>query len=72
MFVPRPDGEAEDDPVVLAVGSNTAEERSYLHVVDGETTIELGRERLPHALPLDFHAGSSPPTVGGLRSKIDN
>lgn len=48
-------GAREDDGVVLAVGLNTAEERSALHVVDGETMTELARAWLPHALPLDFH-----------------
>ncbi|MFC6787464.1 carotenoid oxygenase family protein [Halobaculum halobium] len=63
IFVPNPDGEAEDDGVVLAV---TLEEgvgvdgdattgRSALVVLDGETFTERARARLPHAVPFDFH-----------------
>lgn len=55
VFVPRPDGTAEDDGVVLAVVLDPEAERSVLHVVDGETMTALARAPLPHALPLDFH-----------------
>jgi carotenoid cleavage dioxygenase-like enzyme len=55
VFVPRPDGEAEDDGVVLAVVLDPDAERSVLHVVDGETMEALATATLPHALPLDFH-----------------
>lgn len=74
MFVPRPDGEAEDDGVVLAVGPNTAEERSSLHAVGGRTMTELARARLPHALPLDFHGPFSSADWKGREfgSKLDN
>ena len=55
VFVPRPDGEAEDDGVVLAVVLDPDAERSVLHAVDAESMDALATAELPHALPLDFH-----------------
>jgi carotenoid cleavage dioxygenase-like enzyme len=63
VFVPRPDGEAEDDGVLLAVVLDPDAERSVLHVVDGETMEEMARAPLPHALPLDFHGQFLPGVV---------
>jgi beta-carotene 15,15'-monooxygenase len=72
VFVPRPGGEREDDGVVLSVGLNTAEGRSYLHVLDGESMTEVGRAALPHALPLDFHGRFFPSDRRGFNSYPDN
>jgi len=55
VFVPRPDGDREDDGVVLTVGLDRAAGRSRLYVVDGETMTERARATLPHAVPFDFH-----------------
>ncbi|MFC7226959.1 carotenoid oxygenase family protein [Salinirubellus salinus] len=55
VFVPRPDGDREDDGVVLAVVLDADTERSELHVVDGASMTRLAVAPLPHALPLDFH-----------------
>jgi beta-carotene 15,15'-monooxygenase len=55
IFVPRPDGEREDDGVLLVVALSPAAERSLLVVVDAESMTELARAPLPHALPYDFH-----------------
>jgi beta-carotene 15,15'-monooxygenase len=55
VFVPHPDGDAEDDGVVLAVVLDPDAGRSVLHVVDGGSMTRLATAPLPHALPLDFH-----------------
>jgi beta-carotene 15,15'-monooxygenase len=55
VFVPHPDGTAEDDGVVLSVVLDPDEQRSHLLALTGETLEELGRATLPHALPFDFH-----------------
>ncbi|MFC7185642.1 carotenoid oxygenase family protein [Halorubrum yunnanense] len=55
IFVPAPDGEREDDGVVLTVALDVDADRSRLLVLDGETLAERARATLPHALPFDFH-----------------
>lgn len=54
VFVPRPDGDAEADGVVLSLCLDTAAERSFLLVLDGEL-LELARAPLPHVVPFGFH-----------------
>jgi len=54
IFVPRPDGDAEADGAVLSLCLDTAAERSFLLVLDGELT-ELARAPLPHVVPFGFH-----------------
>jgi beta-carotene 15,15'-monooxygenase len=55
LFVPNPDGDAEDDGVVLTVALDDDADRSRLLVLDGETFAERARATLPHATPFDFH-----------------
>lgn len=55
LFVPAPDGDREDDGVVLTVALDTDAELSRLLVLDGATFEERGRVTLPHAAPFDFH-----------------
>ena len=57
IFVPDPDGEREDDGVVLAVGldADGGTGRSRLFVLDGRTLEERARATLPHTVPFDFH-----------------
>jgi beta-carotene 15,15'-monooxygenase len=55
LFVPAPDGDAEDDGVVLTVALDVDADRSRLLVLDGETLDERARATLPHAVPFDFH-----------------
>jgi len=64
IFVARPDAEAEDAGVVLAVALDDAAERSHLLVLDGETLDELARATLPHAVPFDFHGRFFPELTG--------
>ncbi|MFW5934366.1 MAG: carotenoid oxygenase family protein [Halolamina sp.] len=54
VFVPRPDGDAEADGVVLSLCLDADAERSLLVVLDGELEA-LARAPLPHAVPFGFH-----------------
>ncbi len=55
VFVPRPDGETEDDGVLLTVSLDPVAERSALLVLDAATLDRRARAPLPAALPFDFH-----------------
>lgn len=59
VFVPRPDGDAEADGVVLSLCLDSAEERSFLLVLSGEME-ELARAELPHMVPFGFHGAFFP------------
>lgn len=54
-MVPRPDGDAADDGVVLAPALDAAAERSVLLVLDAATLDELARAPVPHHNPFGFH-----------------
>jgi carotenoid cleavage dioxygenase-like enzyme len=55
LFVPRPDGTAEDDGVVLSTAIDDSGEGSSLVVLDAGSMEELARARLPHCLPFPTH-----------------
>jgi carotenoid cleavage dioxygenase-like enzyme len=55
IFVPAPDGDREDEGVVLATVLDPDAGRSFLLVLDGETFEERARAWLPHHLPFGFH-----------------
>jgi carotenoid cleavage dioxygenase-like enzyme len=55
VFVPRPDGTAEDDGVVLSVVLDPAANRSFLLVLDAASFEERARAPVPHAIPFGFH-----------------
>jgi beta,beta-carotene 9',10'-dioxygenase len=65
IFVPRPDGTAEDDGVVLVVVLDHDAERSELVVLDGETFNEVARATVPHPIPYDFHGRFFPDLTPG-------
>lgn len=54
-MVQRPDGDAEDDGIVLAPALDADAERSILLVFDASTLEDVARARLPHHLPFAFH-----------------
>lgn len=55
VFVPRPGAAEEDDGVVLCGVLDAKTGTSFLLVVDGRSFEELGRARVPHHIPNDFH-----------------
>jgi beta,beta-carotene 9',10'-dioxygenase len=55
VFVRRPDGDAEDDGVVLSVVLDGSAGRSFLLVLDAGSFEELARAEAPHHIPFGFH-----------------
>ncbi len=59
VFVARPEGEHEDDGVLLSVvldaRSETRPPRSFLLVLDAADLSELARAHAPHHIPFGFH-----------------
>ena len=55
VFVPHPDGAAEDDGVILSVVLDPDAERSFLLVLDATSFTERARAPVPHAIPFGFH-----------------
>ncbi|HEV7495050.1 carotenoid oxygenase family protein [Baekduia sp.] len=55
VFVPRPDGDAEDDGVVLSVVMDAEAGSSFLLMLDAQTFEEIARAEAPHRVPFGFH-----------------
>lgn len=55
VFVARPDGEGEDDGVLLSVVLDGTTGTSYLLILDAADLSELARAHAPHLVPLGFH-----------------
>jgi beta,beta-carotene 9',10'-dioxygenase len=55
LFVARPQGHAEDDGVLLSVGSSKDSETSVLAVIDAKTMTLLASAEVPSWIPLGFH-----------------
>src|SRR5205823_3388773 len=55
VFVPRPDGEDEDDGVALSIVLDAERGRSFLLVLDGATFTERARAGVLHHIPFGFH-----------------
>jgi beta,beta-carotene 9',10'-dioxygenase len=55
VFVPHPEGTAEDDGVVLSVVLDPDAEQSFLLILDADTFTERARATVPHAIPFGFH-----------------
>lgn len=55
IFVSRPQGDGEDDGVLLSVGSAKDAETSVLAVIDAKTMTLLARAEVTSSIPLGFH-----------------
>lgn len=55
IFVPRPNGQGEDDGVVLSLVLDFAHHRSFLLILNGTDFTELARAEAPHAIPVGLH-----------------
>jgi torulene dioxygenase len=55
IFVPRPDGEEEDDGCLLSVVLDGKGKKSYLVVLDARTMREVGRANCEWVVGLGFH-----------------
>jgi torulene dioxygenase len=60
VFVPNPDGEGEDDGVVLSVVFDGDSGTSYLICLDASNLLELGRAELGMPVGLGFHGTHRP------------
>ncbi len=55
VFVARPDGEDEDDGVLLSIVLDTERRTSSLLVLDAATLEEVAEAETPHHIPFSFH-----------------
>ncbi|HEV7766684.1 MAG TPA: carotenoid oxygenase family protein [Thermoanaerobaculia bacterium] len=55
LFVSRPQGDGEDDGVLLSVGSAKDAETSVLAVIDAKSMDLLATAEVPSSIPLGFH-----------------
>ena len=55
VFVPAPDGTAEDDGVLLSVVLDSSTGTSFLAVLDAHDLSELARAHAPHRIGFGFH-----------------
>ncbi len=55
VFVPAPDGAAEDDGVLLSIVFDGELGNSFLLVLDAADLQELARAEVPHQIPFGFH-----------------
>jgi beta,beta-carotene 9',10'-dioxygenase len=57
VFVPDPNGNAEDEGVLLSVVLDAKAAASFLLVLDASTLKELARATAPHVISFGFHGG---------------
>jgi carotenoid cleavage dioxygenase-like enzyme len=55
VFVAAPDGDAEDEGVLLSVVLDGERGTSFLLVLDAASLEELARAEAPHHIPFGFH-----------------
>lgn len=60
VFVARPDGESEDDGVVISLVLSASRSTSFLLVLDAATFTEKARVSLPQHVPLPLHGSFLP------------
>ena len=60
FFIPNPEGEAEDDGVIISLVFDGVREQSYVLLLDGQTFEELNTAYLPHNIPFSFHGNWFP------------
>jgi len=55
VFVPHPEGEAEDEGVLLSVVLDADRTNSFLLVLNAANLREIARAQVPHHIPFGFH-----------------
>jgi carotenoid cleavage dioxygenase-like enzyme len=60
VFVPAPSAKTEDDGVLLSIVLDTAEDRSFLLMLDAASLNEVARAETPHAIHFHFHGNYFP------------
>jgi beta,beta-carotene 9',10'-dioxygenase len=67
VFVAHPDGDAEDDGILLSVVLDARAGASFLLVLDAATLAERARAMVPHHIPFGFHGNHfADPNYGSL------
>ena len=54
-FIPRPGGEEEDDGILITIGFDGPQARSYLLLLDAKTFSPVSTAYLPHNIPWSAH-----------------
>jgi torulene dioxygenase len=65
IFIPNPEGTAEDDGVLLSVVLDGFEEKSYLLVLDAKSMKEVGRASMECVVGFGFHGIYHPQGLAG-------
>ncbi|ELR11487.1 dioxygenase, putative [Acanthamoeba castellanii str. Neff] len=60
IFLATPDGEDEDDGILLSIVLNGETATSYLLVLNAKDMSELARAQVPHHIPFGFHGAHHP------------
>lgn len=60
IFVADPEGEVEDDGVLLSVCHDAVQTRSFMLVLDARNLAELARAYTPNTVPAGFHGAWKP------------
>ena len=60
FFIPNPEGEAEDDGVLITIVFDGFREQSYVMLLDGQTFEEINIAYLPYNVPFSFHGNWFP------------
>jgi carotenoid cleavage dioxygenase-like enzyme len=55
IFVPHPEGEKEDDGVLLSVVLDSFQGNSFLLILDAADLTEIARANLPHPILFGYH-----------------
>jgi len=66
VFLPNPDGQSEDDGVVISIITNHEHTDSFLLILDAITFTEKARAYAPHGIPQGLHGQffDDDPTTG--------
>ena len=70
IFVPDPNGTAEDDGVLLSVVLDGYAEKSYLLVLDARAMKEVGRASMECVVGFGFHGAYAPQAIAGPGTDI--
>ncbi|KAG6329673.1 hypothetical protein ID866_9416 [Astraeus odoratus] len=70
IFIPDPEGTAEDDGVLLSVVLDGYAEKSYLLVLDAKTMKEVGRASMDCAVGFGFHGAYRSHSLAGPDTDI--
>ena len=68
FFIANPEGQSEDDGVLVTITYDGAKEQSYFMVIDAITFTEIDRAYLPQVIPWSAHGMHFPEAKWTLNS----